>query len=335
MSVFFEIFLLIVLYIISYLFIGNFIKRVTTKYVQPLLKDGPEHTQKVGTPTMGGVSFILLFITLIIFFAIVSYQNHSFYNNYIFLVILITLIGYFLIGFKDDYDKVRAKQNDFGLSPKAKLVLQSLVSILIISVLIINKHDTNLFVPLINLNLNLHIFYYLIVIFLLLATTNATNLTDGVDGLLTSNSIITLIFLTIISFLQSNTILLILNIIFIIILLAFLKYNLNPAKIFMGDVGSLAIGGYLSIVAILLKIEILFIFFSFIYFVETLSVIMQVSYFKYTKKRYHKGQRLLLMAPLHHHYEKKGLSENKIVLLFSLINIVASIIGMLIYYLTY
>ncbi len=323
--------LLVILFFISYIIIGMFIKKIKEIFVQPLLKEGPEHSKKLGTPTMGGVSFIGLYIVVLLIYFILLLSKGSFSMD--ILVILITTIGYFIIGFKDDYDKVSYKENDKGLSPKVKLFLQSLVGFIVVLLLTnFNYVDQTVVDTLVFGKIDFGVFYYLFVILILVATTNATNLTDGLDGLLTSNAIISFISLLIISVHQGNLNLAISDAFLITILFSFYLYNKNPAKIFMGDVGSLAIGAIIAINAIILKIEILFIFFVLIYLLETISVILQVSYFKYTKKKTGKAKRLFLMAPIHHHFEKKGFNEKKIVFMFCLINIVSSIIGLLIYF---
>ncbi len=324
-------FLLVILFFISYIVIGQFIKKIKEKLVQPLLKEGPEHTQKIGTPTMGGVSFIGLYVVVLFIYFIYLLIKGNFSME--ILVILITTIGYFIIGFKDDFDKVTYKENDKGLSPKVKLLLQSLVGFVVVLLLTsFNYTDQTVVDTLIFGKIDFSVFYYLFVILILVSTTNATNLTDGLDGLLTSNAIISLIALLIIAIDQGNLNLALSNAFLITILFSFYLYNKNPAKIFMGDVGSLTIGAIIAINAVILKVEILFLFFVLIYLLETISVILQVSYFKYTKKKTGKGQRLFLMAPIHHHFEKKGFNEKKIVFIFCLINVISSIIGLLIYF---
>ncbi len=324
-------FLLVILFFISYIVIGQFIKKIKEKLVQPLLKEGPEHTQKIGTPTMGGASFIGLYVVVLFIYFIYLLIKGNFSME--ILVILITTIGYFIIGFKDDFDKVTYKENDKGLSPKVKLLLQSLVGFVVVLLLTsFNYTDQTVVDTLIFGKIDFSVFYYLFVILILVSTTNATNLTDGLDGLLTSNAIISLIALLIIAIDQGNLNLALSNAFLITILFSFYLYNKNPAKIFMGDVGSLTIGAIIAINAVILKVEILFLFFVLIYLLETISVILQVSYFKYTKKKTGKGQRLFLMAPIHHHFEKKGFNEKKIVFIFCLINVISSIIGLLIYF---
>ncbi len=323
--------LLIFLFLLSYSIIGIFINKIKKKFVQPLLKEGPEHTQKLGTPTMGGVAFIGLYIVLLLLYFIYILIKGTFSMEV--FVLLITTIGYFIIGFKDDFDKVTFKENERGLSPKVKLILQALVGLLVVMLLTnLNNGSQTVIDTLIFGKINIGIIYYLLVILILVSTTNATNLTDGLDGLLTSNAIISFVALLIISFNQGNINLFISDLFFITILFSFYLYNKNPAKIFMGDVGSLTIGAIIAINAIILKIEILFLFFVLIYLLETVSVILQVSYFKYTKKKCGKGKRLFLMAPIHHHFEKKGLKEKTIVFMFCTINIISSIIGLLIYF---
>ncbi len=316
---------------ISYLIIEVYIRKIKKKYVQPLLEIGPSHSFKKGTPTMGGVSFIAIYIVIVLILLIINIRFNLFTDVYYIYVLLVTIIGYFLIGFKDDYDKVSKKKNEYGLSAQAKLILQFIVGVLIVAMLMNINFSTEIIFYSINLTVDFGLLYYGLVIIMLLATTNATNLTDGIDGLLSSNIIISLTFMSIIAFLQSNYQILYSNIILICVLMAFFLHNKNPAKIFMGDVGSLALGGYLAVCAIILKIEILFILFSFIYLMETISVILQTLYFKYTKKKTGEGKRIFLMTPIHHHFEKQQLKENQIVVLFCIINIIFSIFGLVIY----
>lgn len=326
----------IITIIISYIIIGKFLTYIQEKISQPLLNIGPDHKEKAGTPTMGGVAVFSTYIifTIIILFLYNFFDkalNKNIMAYYDLIIIFIAVSGYFVIGFIDDYNKVKFKQNEKGLSAKSKIVLQFIISLIIV-VMLYNRHfSTNINFNIINQSVQFGLVYYLFIPILFLAMTNATNLTDGLDGLLTSNAIISILALTVVAVLQNNFLIVYSNVILISILVSFYVYNKNPAKIFLGDVGSLAIGSYLTIVAILLKVELLLFFFSIVYFFETLSVIIQVIYFKITKKRYGEGKRFFLMAPFHHHLEKKGFGEKRIVLIFSLINIIFSIIGIFIF----
>lgn len=307
-----------------------YIKFIKNKVQQPLLKEGPQHQSKIGTPTMGGVSFLLVFLITTI--SLLLYYHVNIRTFILSIFILFVIFIYFYIGFKDDYQKVLHKKNTSGLTPKEKIIYQLIGSIILSIGLYLCNYDLTLKLHIVNFNINIGYFYYLLIPFFLIGITNATNLTDGLDGLLSFNAIITLVFISIISFEQKEFLILYSNLIFIAVLLGFFLINKYPAKIFMGDVGSLTIGAYIAIISILLKIEILLLFFGFIYMIETLSVILQVSYFKYTKKKYKEGQRLFLMAPIHHHFEKKGLKEKQVLYLFAIINITMSIIGIIFYY---
>lgn len=321
--------LLLIIYIICNRILEIYIEKIKTKFIQPLLTSGPEHTEKKGTPTMGGIGFILIFVSLILGYTLILELYH--FETLELYLIQIIIIGYFFIGLTDDLNKIKFQQNEKGLSVKAKLILQFILAFIIMIISTKYLNNTNIKIHLLNITINFEYFYYLFIIFLILALTNATNLTDGLDGLLTTNVIITLGFLTLISYEQNNYQIFLANLFLITILFSFYKYNKNPAQIFMGDVGSLALGAYIAIISILLQLDFLILFFTIIYFIESLSVIVQVSYFKYTKKKLGEGKRIFLIAPYHHHLEKKGKTEKQIVNIFCLINIIFSCIGLIIY----
>lgn len=295
-------------------------------YTQPLLGVGPDHKEKIGTKTMGGFAFLMPFFVFLILYITYFIVLKSYTNVEIIIGISIVLLGFFFIGYKDDILKIKNKKNESGLTPKQKLMTQLVVSMALCIILIHLGIKTD--IQVVSLNLNLSILYYPLIVFSLVGFSNGTNLTDGLDGLLVSNVIVNLIFLNIIAYTMDNIFLVYMNTALLGCLVAFIYFNKNPAKIFMGDTGSLTLGVYIVLNCIILKKEFLLLFIGFIYIIEVLSVMMQVIYFKYTKKKYNNPKRLFLMAPLHHHYEKKGLSENKIVLMFVTINIVMSIIGL-------
>ncbi len=324
--------LLIVVFLVAYIGMVEYLKYAKNKFTQPFLEIGPEHQKKMGTPTMGGIVFLSVYIFFILLISLFSnFLGIKIDHHYITLII-ISILGYGLIGLFDDLGKVKYKENELGLSPKSKIFFQLLVSLIIVFFLIQFKSDTSITLYLFGAKLYFpQILYYLLVPFIFISATNATNLTDGLDGLLASNAIITLFFLALVAYDTSNITIVITNFIFIAALVAFLWFNRFPAKVFMGDVGSLTIGALFAAEAVILKIEILFIIFMFIYIIEVVSVILQFSYFKYTKKKYGKGKRLFLMAPIHHHFEKKGLKENDIVKLFCILNIIFSMIGFIIF----
>ncbi len=298
---------------------------------QPISKYVPAHEGKRHTPTMGGAIF--LSATLIAALLTVDLSNLYILGG------LITLVGFGLVGFKDDIGKVLSGDNLEGLTPKGKMGLQMLVAILATGLLLYAGFPTELYIPFYKTPL-LDLGYFAIPFWILvfLATTNAVNLTDGLDGLATVPSIIALVSLGLIVYVTGHAIfsqyLLIPNIkgvgeVLILAsalaggLLGFLWYNCYPAEIFMGDTGSLAIGGFLAYLAILGKSEILLMLIGLIFVIETISVIIQVGSFKL------RGKRVFLMAPIHHHFELKKWAENKIIVRFWMISFIANVLALI------
>lgn len=305
------------------------------KIVQPLLKEGPLHNAKIGTPTMGGVSFVL---NISIFaFLLLLLMNDMVEHWGLYVIFFIVFIAYAYIGFKDDILKVTKKENDSGLTPKQKLIFQFLLALIIFLTLIHFNYNLSINLFLFDWSINfsngvLQASIYLIFILLaLVGMSNATNLTDGLDGLLTSTYIVALIPLAIIGYLQSNFMIVAIIIVIIASLIGFLKFNFYPAKMFMGDTGSLSLGALIVLLSIALKVEFLVLIIGLIYIWETLSVVIQVGYFKYTKKKYGKAKRFFLMAPYHHHLEKKSMSEIKINILFIIVQIIVSSLALFLY----
>lgn len=302
----------------------------TKKIVQPLLEIGPEHAQKSGTPTMGAISFIATIVLMsvgLLFVPAITVES-----KIEIVICLTTLLTYAYIGFRDDYLKVTKKDNESGLTPIQKLIAQGIISIIVIGFLIFTSAPTTINLHIIDYQIDINIVYYALIPLLFMAGSNATNITDGLDGLLTSTYLVSLIGLAVIAVDQQQFALLLVIMIVIGALLGFFKYNRNPAQVFMGDTGSLALGALLILLAILMKVELLLVFFAFIFIVETISVILQVGYFKYTKKKTGTGARLFKIAPLHHHYEKNNYSENKIVFLFTTVQVIATSIGLWLYF---
>jgi phospho-N-acetylmuramoyl-pentapeptide-transferase len=297
---------------------------------QPISKYVPAHASKQKTPTMGGVIF--LFSTIIASLISVDLSNHYIWGG------LITLIGFGLVGFKDDVGKVLSGDNLEGLTPKGKMLLQALVATLATGLLLYSGFPTDFYIPF--LKTPLFDLGYLAIpfwILVFLATTNAVNLTDGLDGLATIPSVIALFTLGAIVYVTGHAIfsqyLLVPNINGVgegIILasalagslLGFLWYNCYPAEVFMGDTGSLAIGGFLAYLAILGKSEVLLVLIGIIFVIETVSVILQVGSFKL------RGKRIFKMAPIHHHFELKEWAENKIIVRFWMIAFIANILAL-------
>jgi phospho-N-acetylmuramoyl-pentapeptide-transferase len=298
--------------------------------------------QKKGTPTMGGI-IILLSITIpTLLFARLD-------NVYVILMLVSTLwMG--MIGAADDYIKV-FKKNKEGMKATTKLIGQLLLGV-IIAVVIDYTHnqgklplDTNLpifkdkfsYTDLIPGEHNAWFIFVPVIIFICMAVTNAVNLTDGIDGLAAGTTAIVGAGLGILAYAAGNIKMAgYLNIIYVpnsgevVVFLAavigaclgFLWYNGYPAQVFMGDTGSLALGGAISAVAIIIKMELLIPILCGVFFAESLSVVLQVGWFKYTKKKYGEGRRIFLMSPLHHHYQKLNIPESKITLRFWLITVI-------------
>lgn len=286
------------------------------KVGQTVRDDGPEsHLKKNGTPTMGGIIILIGFIGGSVIFC-------SRYSNTI--PIMLMTIGFGLIGFIDDFIKVVLKRS-MGLRAWQKLLLQIIVTA-IFAVYLTKVSGVNLLlrVPFTNgYMLDLSWFSYVILFIAVLGTVNGANLTDGVDGLASSVTIVIAIYFAIIAVLE-NMGLEPTSLALIGSLLGFLVFNCYPAKVFMGDTGSLALGGYVIATAYMLNMPLYVIIVAVIYLVENISVMLQVSYFKITK-----GKRLFKMAPIHHHFEKSGWSETKVVTVFTIVSIFAAVIGYL------
>lgn len=273
------------------------------KLGQNIRQEGPKsHLKKAGTPTMGGVLFI---ISSIIAVLVSSLAGFVFTNEIILLVLGSTAFG--LVGFLDDYIKF-FKHRNLGLRAYQKLVLQMLFSALI-AYYAYKLAGTMVYIPFYK-EVDLGKWVILLNFFILVASTNAVNLTDGLDGLATGVMSIILLTLAIYSLKISNMATYAYSIIMFASLLGFLIFNKYPAQIFMGDTGSLFLGGVLAIITILLGLHFYMIIYALVLIMETLSVIIQVAVFKKT------GKRVFLMSPLHHHFEMKGMKETKVVVMF-------------------
>ncbi len=291
--------------------------------VQNIRSEGPtNHYKKSNTPTMGGIFLVLPFL---IFLLIININLGSTK----LMLLLITVLGFFITGFLDDYLSIQKKENT-GLKSKDKFVLQSVISIIFIF-LAYEKDLLNPFIEISNSwGINTGIFIIPISFLILVGISNSVNLSDGLDGLASGCSAIIFYGLgTEILIKGQQEILIFSTLCYSMsgICLGFLKYNSYPAKIFMGDTGSLSIGAILGSIALLTNSIFTLSIFSGIFIIESLSVIIQVSYFKVTKKLFHTGKRIFLMAPLHHHFELKGVQEQKIVENFWKINILLVILG--------
>ncbi len=291
--------------------------------LQKIRAEGPaNHFKKSDTPTMGGIFMITPFL---IFLLIITINLSSLK----LFLLLFTIFGFFITGFLDDYLSIKNKENT-GLKTKEKFILQSIISIIFISL----AYEKNLINPIIILSdswgINMSIFILPISFLILVGISNSVNLTDGLDGLAAGCSGIVFYGLGTEILMKEQQELFIFSILCYSmsgICLGFLKYNSYPAKIFMGDTGSLSIGAIMGSIALLTNSIFTLSIFSGIFIVESLSVMIQVGFFKITKKLFHKGRRIFLMSPLHHHFELKGIKEKKIVENFWKINILLVILG--------
>lgn len=271
------------------------------QYGQQIREDGPvRHLSKAGTPTAGGVVFLLAAVAALLI------QGRQFWSWELGLILLVTL-GNALIGWLDDYAKM-SHSRSLGLKARSKLAGQFLIGALFIGGLsYLNLYDSALTVPFTDISLSLNYLYPVFIIFMITAETNGVNLTDGIDGLATGTAIIALLALLYIAVTKELFGVAIFCGALVGGCFGFLVYNLHPARIFMGDVGSLALGGALAAAAVLIKEELLLVIIGGVFVLETLSVVLQVISFKLS------GRRILLMAPLHHHFELKGRSEWQVV----------------------
>ena len=285
--------------------------------------DGPQsHLKKQGTPTMGGIIMIIAMILVVTVINIfLTFNNQSELANKILPILLVT-IGFGLIGFIDDFKKLVLK-NTKGLKPSYKLLGLLIISVAYVVYLVYGlKLGTDTYIPIIKQYITIPVYLYIpFAIFVILGTTNAVNLTDGIDGLSSSVSAIIITCLSIIGISLTIPEISIFGSVVVGAVLGFLMFNLHPAKVFMGDTGSLLLGGVISSLALYLKMPLLLVIIALIPVIETLSVIIQVAYFKKT------GNRIFKMAPLHHHFELSGWKENKVVIIFSLITLVLCVIG--------
>lgn len=298
--------------------------------IQPIYDDAPEeHKKKAGTPTMGGITFLGTILVMLIIGGLTRIGQLPEATWIKYFTLFVIILGYGYIGFKDDFLKVTKADNQSGLTPVQKLLLQFGISALVI-VSLYMTHQTTM-VDFIFTTWNMGILYYIIVPVMLVGFSNATNLTDGLDGLLTTVSIIVFSTLAIIAFYAGNGLILFTSLVTVGSLCAFLVYNFNPAKMFMGDTGSLVLGVLFTYSILSLKIEVLGLILGLVYIFEVLSVTLQVGYFKYTKKKTGEGKRIFKMAPFHHHLEKSGMNEKKIVLVFAIVQVILSAIVLALY----
>ena len=310
--------LLGVAFLLTALMLPRLIKYLhVLKFGQAIREEGPQsHMHKKGTPTMGGISFIIAIVISLIVAMFLDSSNIQYYILFIY-----TTISFSIIGYIDDMLIVVKKKND-GLAPRKKLMLQILFSVIFyILVTFIYKDVNYIHIPVFDYNLNISYFYIIFLVFWQTGFSNAVNLTDGLDGLATSVTIITTSTFALLAYKENNFPVLVFCLTIVGALVGFLLFNRNPAKIFMGDTGSLALGGILAAISVILHKEVAFLFIGLVYILETLSVIIQVAYFKKT------GKRIFKMSPLHHHFELSGYGEVKTVYIFVIIAVISSAIG--------
>ncbi|WP_026674376.1 phospho-N-acetylmuramoyl-pentapeptide-transferase [Alkalihalobacterium bogoriense] len=291
-----------------------FLRRL--KFGQSIREEGPQsHQKKSGTPTMGGVMILLS----IIISTIIIIAKFFTFSPEIILLLFVT-VGYGLIGFLDDFIKV-AKKRNLGLTSKQKLVAQLLIAVVFYISLQQLGFSTEIAIPATTWAIDIGWLYLPLIIVMLVGASNAVNLTDGLDGLLAGTGAIAFGAFAILAWYAEMYDVAIFCAAVVGAVLGFLVFNAHPAKVFMGDTGSLALGGAIAAVAILTQLEILLIIIGGVFVIETLSVIIQVISFKT------RGKRIFKMSPLHHHYELSGWSEWRVVVTFWLVGMLFAILG--------
>ena len=320
-------------FVLTMYLMPKFIKWAKAKKAsQPIYEHAPQsHQAKAGTPTMGGIVFIIATLIATLLTAKLS-------NIYV-VGGLLTLILFSFIGMQDDYSKISKEKNSAGLSAKAKLLLQFICAFIIGFILYYFSHTTELYTPFYKLPLfDMGVFSIILWMLVIVASSNAVNLTDGLDGLATVPSIMAFVSLSILVYVTGHAIfssyLLLPNIQIVGelavmgsaicgALIAFLWFNSHPAEVFMGDSGSLPLGAFMGYMAIVAKSELLLLAIGFIFVLETVSVILQVGSYKLRQKR------VFLMLSIHHHFEQKGWKENKIIVRFWIISFMTNLIALL------
>ena len=316
-------------YQIKILLLSFLVSTIISLIVIPILRrlkvgqierdDGPQsHLKKQGTPTMGGIIMIISIVILSVVMYIAHFKQEPDVINKLIPLVLVSL-GFGVVGLVDDFKKLVLKNTD-GLKPMYKMI-----GLLIISVsfaIYLLGLGTETLIPILKTYITIPALIYIpFVIFVMLGTTNAINLTDGIDGLATSVTTIIIACLTVIGITNGVKEVVILGSIVCGVNLGFLLFNMHPAKVFMGDTGSLLLGGVVVSMALYLKMPLILVIIALVPVIETVSVILQVAFFKKT------GKRIFKMAPLHHHFELSGWKENKVVTIFSLITLILCIIG--------
>lgn len=310
--------IMLISFIISVIITKVEIPVLKRKAGQNIREDGPQsHLSKAGTPSMGGIAIIIAASLTTIGVAVMGKID-----GLGCAIILLVFVGFGLIGFFDDYLKV-IKKNNLGLRAYQKFGLQTILSV-ILAVYLANytEGSTSVYIPFADIYVNFGIWYIPFVVFVVLAMTNAVNLTDGLDGLASGVTAFISLFFAVAGFTYG----IVTGAYFCSAMcgacLGFLVFNRNPAKVFMGDTGSLALGGGLAAAAILMKLELLLPIVGLLYVIEALSVVLQVGYFKISG-----GKRIFKMAPIHHHFEKCGFSEVQVVAGFWIFAVLCCVAG--------
>lgn len=310
--------IMLISFIISVIITKVEIPILKRKAGQNIREDGPQsHLSKAGTPSMGGIAIIIAASLTTICAAVMGKID-----GLGCAIILLVFVGFGLIGFFDDYLKV-IKKNNLGLRAYQKFGLQTILSV-ILAVYLANytEGSTSVYIPFADIYVNFGIWYIPFVVFVVLAMTNAVNLTDGLDGLASGVTAFISLFFAVAGFTYG----IVTGAYFCSAMcgacLGFLVFNRNPAKVFMGDTGSLALGGGLAAAAILMKLELLLPIVGLLYVIEALSVVLQVGYFKISG-----GKRIFKMAPIHHHFEKCGFSEVQVVAGFWIFAVLCCVAG--------
>lgn len=273
------------------------------------------HKAKGGTLTMGGIIFVIVPVLIMLILRPAAFVNTE------MMIVILAYLGYAFIGFIDDFIIV-VKKNNEGLKPSYKFALQSLLAV-IFYLVYQSIAQTSIYLPVLHVTWEMGFLYFVLVFVMFTAESNAVNFTDGLDGLCAGTSMIALFPYVIFALVQEKYDLALFLLAVSGSLLGYLKFNLHPAKIFMGDTGSLALGGLFAASAMVLKQEVLLVIIGGVFLAEMLSVVIQVGYYKKTKKRIFK------MAPLHHHFELSGYKETQVVILFWSAGVVCALIGLL------
>ena len=289
-----------------------FLKKL--KFGQFVRDDGPEsHLKKSGTPTMGGLIILFSIVITSLFYA----------KDYPQIIpVLFSTLGFGLVGFLDDYIKVVMKRS-LGLRAWQKMLGQIIITAIFAYYIYAHTDlGTQMLIPFTGKMVDIGWLYYPLMFFVMLGTVNGANFTDGLDGLASSVTVLIATFFTVVAISAGSGVAPI-TCATVGSLLGFLVYNVYPARVFMGDTGSLALGGFVASTAYVLRMPLIILIVAFIYFAEVLSVIIQVLYFKKT------GKRVFKMAPIHHHFELSGWPETKVVAIFSIVTAILCLVGML------